>query len=37
MTIIPVGYGLMAFRFIVVAMERTSEMIRGKWSLKASA
>ena len=36
MTIIPVGYGLMAFRFVVVALERTTEMMRGNWSLKAS-
>ncbi|MCX6138360.1 MAG: TRAP transporter small permease [Ignavibacteriales bacterium] len=37
MTIIPVGYGLMAFRFIVLALERVAEIVRGNWSLKASA
>jgi C4-dicarboxylate transporter, DctQ subunit len=35
-TIIPVGYGLMAFRFVVLALERSLEMIRGDWSLKVS-
>jgi TRAP-type C4-dicarboxylate transport system permease small subunit len=35
-TIIPVGYGLMSFRFVVVALDRSLEMFRGNWSLKAS-
>jgi C4-dicarboxylate transporter DctQ subunit len=31
--IIPVGYGLMAFRFVVVALKRTVEIIRGDWTI----
>jgi C4-dicarboxylate transporter, DctQ subunit len=34
--IIPVGYGLMSFRFVVYAVERIVEIARGDWSRKAS-
>lgn len=35
--IIPVGYGLMAFRFVVVALRRTVEIIRGDWSIQTQS
>lgn len=35
--IIPIGYGLMAFRFVVVALEWLVEVARGNWAMKARA
>ncbi len=35
--IIPIGFGLMAFRFLVVAIEHTAEAVRGDWGVKAAA
>jgi TRAP-type C4-dicarboxylate transport system permease small subunit len=34
--IIPVGYGLMAFRFIVLVVGWIVEMVHGNWMMKAS-
>ncbi len=35
--IIPIGFGLMAFRFLVVAIGHSAEALRGEWGMEVSA